>query len=307
MVTNARMTRLAFGQGNWSGMPRVLCPEGEDQSIEPSLSALYPQSSWQTVLARSLSSTRVDHTAFDPQNPEIDLRFDPAARARISFISERDVALASDPSLGWRAGAVHLTMPDWIAEFAEKSQQAKTAEDRLALAVELSRRNVEAKTGGPFGSALYTPDGEVYAIGVNRVFPQDSSVLHGEMMAYLRALARYHTELSRSVGGYRLSSGGLILATSCDPCVQCWMATLDLARFGFVSGMDRAGHADDARSIKFDEGELPPDAERILREKGIVLTDRALRDDAARVLQAFLNSGALIYNADADTRAKSGP
>jgi tRNA(Arg) A34 adenosine deaminase TadA len=51
----------------------------------------------------------------------------------------------------------------------------------------MSRRNIEANTGGPFGSAVFErfPDGtaKLISVGCNRVVPCNNSTLHGETVA----------------------------------------------------------------------------------------------------------------------------
>ena len=64
--------------------------------------------------------------------------------------------------------AIHLDLPDWVGEFEPGRVHASDAE-KMALAVELSRRNVASGSGGPFGAAVFDPDHRVVGVGVNRV------------------------------------------------------------------------------------------------------------------------------------------
>ena len=52
--------------------------------------------------------------------------------------------------------AIHIDLPAWLGEF-ELDPEARypTAEERMALVIELSRRNVTEQTGGPFGAAIF--------------------------------------------------------------------------------------------------------------------------------------------------------
>ncbi|HST44154.1 MAG TPA: hypothetical protein VLK29_02900, partial [Luteimonas sp.] len=61
---------------------------------------------------------------------------------------------------------------------------------KVAVAVELSRRNVAAGTGGPFGAVIFGPDDHAVAVAVNVVLPQSSSLAHAEAMAYMLAQQR---------------------------------------------------------------------------------------------------------------------
>ena len=56
----------------------------------------------------------------------------------------------------------------------------------MALAVDLSRRNVEMNTGGPFGAAVFTGAGRLVAVGVNRVVPDLLGCPRRDDVAYVR-------------------------------------------------------------------------------------------------------------------------
>ena len=75
---------------------------------------------------------------------------------------------------------VTLRLPSWIDEIAEVGSIYKTPEDQIGLAIELSRRNVEEGTGGPFGAAVFDLEtGALIAPGVNLVQsgpPMDNTV-----------------------------------------------------------------------------------------------------------------------------------
>src|SRR5690606_39000528 len=71
---------------------------------------------------------------------------------------------------------VHLTLPVWIHDAVDPSAVFATDEEKVALAIELSRRNVQARSGGPFGAVVFGPDHRVIACGVNRVVPHTTSL-----------------------------------------------------------------------------------------------------------------------------------
>lgn len=300
LVTNRPLTPLAFGQGTWSGVRAVLCPQADSQELVQLYSG---GPTWRDILANSPSRTIVRHSHFRDEGPRPRREGDDWRRPpRVMLVSQEAVLETAEPqpSPDWRRGAVHLEAPSWLPEMASRDWVATTAEQRLGLAIELSHRNIQ-NGGGPFGAALYDRLGRVYAVGMNRVVPQNSSILHAEGMAYLRALARYWTEeyLPAVEGGADVNvMGGLRLATSCDPCVQCYMATLALARYGLVVGMDHAAHADDARAIGFDEGVLPDDPWSVLADRHVRVSERSLRDEAKAVLVAYKASSGTVYNAD---------
>ena len=84
-----------------------------------------------------------------------------------------------------------------------------TKEELMRKAIELSVQNV-AEGGGPFG-ALIARDGEIIAIGVNRVTADHDPTAHAEVNA-IRAAAR-------RLGMFDLS--GCEIYTSCEPCPMC--------------------------------------------------------------------------------------
>src|SRR5574337_501010 len=83
---------------------------------------------------------------------------------------------------------IHLTLPPWIGEVAGTNQRYHSDEERVGLAIELSRQNVARGGGGPFGAAVFNShSGRLVAAGVNRVLPLNCSVAHAEMMVIMIA------------------------------------------------------------------------------------------------------------------------
>ena len=66
---------------------------------------------------------------------------------------------------------IHLTLPAWVHESVDAGARHASDADKVALAIELSRINMEAGTGGPFGAVVFGPDDHIISIGVNRVCP----------------------------------------------------------------------------------------------------------------------------------------
>jgi hypothetical protein len=81
---------------------------------------------------------------------------------------------------------LQLTLPDWIADAVDAERVYVDDEARVGLAIDLARANVERKTGGPFGAAIFSEDGKLISVGVNRVIPTNCSIAHAEMMAYMQ-------------------------------------------------------------------------------------------------------------------------
>jgi len=182
---------------------------------------------------------------------------------------------------------VHLTLPAWVHEQVDASREYPTDEDKVALAIELSRINVEAATGGPFGAVVFGPDDRIISVGVNRVLPQNTSLAHAENMAYMLAQQRLQTaRLNERVGGT------VTLATSSQPCCQCYGATV-------WAGIDRlliGARAEDVMALtEFDEGPLPADWIGELNKRGIEVVRDLQRDAACTVLRAYGAQGGERY------------
>ena len=182
---------------------------------------------------------------------------------------------------------VHLTLPAWVHESVDASAAYTTDADKVALAIELSRMNIEAASGGPFGAVVFGPDDRIISIGVNRVLPQNTSLAHAENMAYMLAQQRLQTaRLNERVGGT------VTLATSSQPCCQCYGATV-------WAGIDRlliGARAEDVMALtEFDEGPLPADWIGELNVRGIEVVRDIERDAACAVLRAYGEQGGMRY------------
>jgi len=181
---------------------------------------------------------------------------------------------------------LQLTLPVWLRDALGTNRVYGDDEARVALAIDLARSNVENATGGPFGAAVFSADGRLVSVGVNRVLPQNCSVAHAEMMAYMLAQAR----VQRS----RLNENGerFVLATSAQPCCQCYGAT-------FWAGIDElligARSADVEELTEFDEGPLPSDWIGELERRGIAVRRDILRDAARGVFLRYRELGGQRY------------
>ena len=181
---------------------------------------------------------------------------------------------------------LHLTLPVWVMELDVAGRDFSTDEAKVALAIELSRHNVERQSGGPFGAAVFSPQHQLVAVGVNRVVRQSCSVAHAEMMAYMLAQQRLQQFRLNALGG------PITLATSAQPCCQCYGATL-------WAGIDRlliGARAEDVMALtEFDEGPLPADWVGELAKRGIEVVRDVQRDAACAVLKAYGELGGPNY------------
>ena len=188
-----------------------------------------------------------------------------------------------------RFPAVTLRPPDWVEDFLPEDGVYPTVEDRVRLAIELSRSNIHHGTGGPFGAAVFERgSGRLLAPGVNLVTSTGCSVLHAEMVAIMIA--------QRMLEYFDLGGPGAPpyeLVTSTEPCTMCLGATV----WSGVRRLACGARDEDAGEIGFDEGPKPPEWARTLEARGIEVRRDVLRDEAASVLREYAREGGELYNA----------
>ena len=140
-----------------------------------------------------------------------------------------------------------------------------TKEELMRKAIELSVKNV-AEGGGPFG-AVIARDGEIVAVGTNRVTSDHHPTAHAEVSA-IRAAAR-------KLNTFDLS--GCEIYTSCEPCPMC----LGAIYWAHIDRMYYGNSKRDAAAIGFDDAfiyeelELKPEDRRLKSE--VLLPEEALK------------------------------
>ena len=107
----------------------------------------------------------------------------------------------------------------------------------MRKAIELSVRNV-AEGGGPFG-AVIAKDGEIVAMGCNRVTDEHDPTAHAEVSAIRAACRKLNT--------FDLS--GCEIYTSCEPCPMC----LGAIYWAHLDRMYYGNNQHDAAEIGFDD------------------------------------------------------
>lgn len=177
------------------------------------------------------------------------------------------------------ATPIHLTLPPWLDHVVDPDAVYADDASKVGFAIELSRRNVLERSGGPFGAAIFDHHGRLVSVGVNRVVPLNCSVAHAEMMAFMAAQMR----LQR----FRLDAGDgqrFTLATSSQPCCQCYGATV----WSGVRELLIGARAEDVEALtEFDEGPLPADWIGELERRGIAVRRDIRREEAREVLAAY--------------------
>lgn len=180
-------------------------------------------------------------------------------------------------------------LPPWAISVARRRQEPPvTAADRMRFVIQLALANVTARTGGPFGAAVFeSQTGRLIAVGVNVVEPSNCSLAHAEIVA----LANAH----QAVRHFDLGTDGiptLELVTSCEPCAMCYGAIIWSGVQKVVCGARRS----DATSIGFDEAPKPKNWIAELKKRRITVTKDLCRDEAIAVLRRYERSGGRIYN-----------
>lgn len=180
-------------------------------------------------------------------------------------------------------------MPKWVDEAVDWEHVFATDDERAELVIHLARRNVEERTGGPFGAAVFESEsGRIVSAAVNIVVPSNNSALHAEVVALMLAQQR--------LGTYSLAgrdSGRLELVSSCEPCAMCLGATL-------WSGVQRlvcCASGDDARELAFDEGPVFTESWSYLENRGIATVRGIRRAEARAVMEGYCELDGVIYNA----------
>jgi tRNA(Arg) A34 adenosine deaminase TadA len=183
---------------------------------------------------------------------------------------------------------VEIEYPAWVDSIVRWDEPYESSEDKMRLAIALSRENVDRGAGGPFGAAIFELDtGRLVAVGMNSVVRYNNCTLHGEMVAFMMAQQR--------VGSFTLNAPTLPaheLYTSCEPCAMCLGATLWSGVRRVVYGAAR----EDASRLNFEEGPVFPESYRYLEARGIEIVRNVLRDEARAVLDAYRAKSGKIYN-----------
>lgn len=183
---------------------------------------------------------------------------------------------------------VRVDLPAWAGPAVEWERSYSSDEEKMRLAIEMSRLNVIHGSGGPFGAVIFDrATGKPVAVGVNSVVRLNNCTLHGEMVAFMVAQARLGTFSLRTPDG-----PGHELVTSCEPCAMCLGATL----WSGVTRLVCGAHRDDARRLNFEEGPVFPESHAYLEARGIEIVHGVLRAEANEVLELYRARKGTIYN-----------
>jgi tRNA(Arg) A34 adenosine deaminase TadA len=183
--------------------------------------------------------------------------------------------------------SITIQYPAWLAGAIDWQRRYATDEEKMAVAILLSRLNVTHRTGEPFGAAIFrSDDNQLISVGMSQVVRQSNSILHAEVMAIMMAEQRLHV-FNLRVGGQRHE-----LFSSCEPCAMCLGATHWSSVTRLVCGATR----DDAQHIGFDEGPVFPASYQYLADRGVTIVRSVRREEARAVIEAYAAGGGLIHN-----------
>jgi tRNA(Arg) A34 adenosine deaminase TadA len=183
---------------------------------------------------------------------------------------------------------VRVDYPAWVDQAVDWERTYPSDEERMRLAIEVSRQNVLRATGGPFGAAIFeSASGRLISVGMNSVVRLNNCTLHGEMVAFMTAQARLGSFTLRTPGAPDYE-----LFTSCEPCAMCLGASLWSGVRRVVCG----AHRDDARRLNFEEGPVFPESHAYLAARGVEIVHGILRDEANAVLELYRAQKGIIYN-----------
>lgn len=182
--------------------------------------------------------------------------------------------------------SVQVTFPAWVKTLVQWEYQYVTDEEKMTLAIELSRYNVQERTGEPFGAAVFRADtSQVVGVGMSQVVRQKNSVLHAEVVAIMMAEQRVQAY------NFQVEGHAYELFSSCDPCAMC----LGAIHWSVVTRLVCGASRDDAQRIGFDEGPVFPESYAYLEARGMMVRRQVLRNEARAVIDSYAQGGGLIH------------
>lgn len=124
----------------------------------------------------------------------------------------------------------------------------------MLRAIELSRNNMHAGAGGPFG-AVIVKDGKIIGEGWNKVTSSNDPTAHAEVSAIRDACAKSNN----------FELAGAEIYTSCEPCPMC-LAAIYWAR---ISTIYYGNTRKDAAEINFDDDFLYQEIPKDLKDRKV--------------------------------------
>src|SRR5258708_39224285 len=84
------------------------------------------------------------------------------------------------------APVVHIEYPEWVRDVIDWDRTYRSDDEKMRIAIAVSRENVERGTGGPFGAAIFERDlGMLVAVGMNSLVRLYNCTLDAVMVAFV--------------------------------------------------------------------------------------------------------------------------
>jgi tRNA(Arg) A34 adenosine deaminase TadA len=141
----------------------------------------------------------------------------------------------------------------------------------MLRAIELSRRNMQAGAGGPFG-AVIVKDDKIIGEGWNKVTSINDPTAHAEVTAIRDACAK----------AQNFSLEGAEIYTSCEPCPMC-LSAIYWAR---ISKIYYGNTRKDAANIQFDDDFIYDEIPKKMADRKIPMLQCA-HDEALEVFKEW--------------------
>ena len=183
---------------------------------------------------------------------------------------------------------IHL--PGWLQSKIDEYDELyiRKNEDRMKFVLDITRKNIKERTGGPFGAAIFERDlGRLVSVGVNVVVPQTNCTAHAEMVAFMMAgqYLNSHTMKADGMPAYQLIA-------SAQPCAMCLGATVWSGVRELIYGSLRS----DIQNINhFDEGPIPHNWKEELENRGINIIEGLCRDEAIKIHYLYEEMKGVLY------------
>ena len=193
---------------------------------------------------------------------------------------------------------IDLYLPEWIQDFLRNQPDFfPGSEERMNFVLSLTDRQIEKGSGGPFGAAVFELEsGKLISVGVNRVVATGCSTAHAEVMALSLA--------QKAVGTHDLGAEELPefqIVVNAQMCAMCLGAVI-------WSGVREVCYAATSQEVEqitgFDEGPLPSNIKGVLRQRGIRLKEGIMVEESKRLLEKYMATGGLVYNATRTHKVK---
>lgn len=178
-----------------------------------------------------------------------------------------------------------LVLPSWTNELIPFSTNLISIEEKVRFVLKLAAQNIEHKTGGPFGAAIFNSNShELISVGVNQVVEQNCSPAHAEIIAIMMA--------QEKLKQFKLDDEEYVLISSAQPCAMCTGAIV----WSGVKTLIYASPKEDVESIAgFDEGPVHPDWITELKKRGITVVEKVISDEASEILKLYKSTQGIIY------------